>query len=798
MPDSPAFHMIACIGPVGRVRGSPPGRSHYRIPVCQVEYRALMRTLSIVCICRFRTYVLKSTCCIRSRQFLVGTLLVFLNATIAHATPGLATAYDEQVVPESYRIEVDGDPDVYQYHPELALTFGRGFSPNDLTERKLPCLKYETQKIDAGPVNAEIFFQLHYNRDSLNLSAELDYKVDVSILKNTATAGFDTELGFQHEHGMQRVIAVLRAEIDYGRWGLTPDIRLTDYAQGLIDSGKHAEFARTCGTRYVSEERRAVAIEVTVILSSMDTRTVADLAGEFKAGVPFKAPLKVSQKQKLAGALDVVSKLDHLTVNVRAVGGGDPEAYSDTIEATIEEKLRSSDPIDGIWKLIRGSLKQLDKGGAATVAYGVASMEHFGWKPDGIDPWTDWHEEELRRITMQYRDTLDDLVIARQIESGEHALNEMAGLPGIPRWWVREIVNSIVPMERQLEALARGHRACKESRDCDTSGTDYVPEHVLKKVADLRATCILKSDVAQIVNASSGYFPDGEASNSLFATGKRMVAIDDQLVFNWFVVPKSGFSIYVSRDELGDGGVLELVARRSIILGPLEIVADGGAGNRGDFGRDGESFQRRKNLRFFVGGEEDRVSGEGGGIGGDGGSGGSGGKITLNMGFVSCSGNNEIPSISQQIANVRVDVSGGRGGIGGRGGRGGDGKFAVCGAVGAGRPAGHGGDGGDGGAGGIGGAGGRVTLEFHGAIETVGVLSVMRNRVDTSGGMPGRGGVRGEYGSGGDGTWCPLGGKYGDGERGRFGQRGAWGIEGSRGDAFFYDGTVYRPIFRDG
>jgi hypothetical protein len=159
-----------------------------------------------------------------------------------------------------------GDPRTYHYAPAGILALGLGFSPNDLADKKRPCLVFAERPLDPGPPETSLTAIYVKNTNDLLYAANMDAKVEATYLSagGNAHLSLDTSYAFSDS----TVNVVLKARTNYGRCGLKDSVVLTDDAKKKLSDPK--EFVHVCGSRYVSMEQRASSANVPISVSRND------------------------------------------------------------------------------------------------------------------------------------------------------------------------------------------------------------------------------------------------------------------------------------------------------------------------------------------------------------------------------------------------------------------------------------------------------------------------------------------------------------------------------------------------
>ncbi|MGO4666540.1 hypothetical protein [Bosea sp. 2RAB26] len=386
--------------------------------------------------------------------------------TIGKANPRVVA---ENLLSKTYSADPSGDPQVYGYGENIALSLARGFDPRDVSKYKIPCIVDTKVKLDSGAVKSDLKITYVKNRDQLNFSMHVDAKADAAFLtaKGSAKYSFDTSYAFDSNS----ITVVMTGSSDYGRWGLGNDADLSATAKALLADG--ARFAETCGTRFVVAERRGASVSVVITLRSMSSELKASFESEF-GGSGGWGQLSASARTKFSTAFRYANAQSRAEVQVGATGGAGLSGLKAGVEAiNLDEK----DPLGQVFKSLSGFLDGFTEANASPVEYYVASMSLWGWDPNSIDPWTDAKERNLREIVATYRRAVVDQEIIQSLKNGSSLLLKIIDKKEVDRLISYENSNN-----QSVNDLADAHKKCKADLNtvaCDiprpvSLDTDYL------------------------------------------------------------------------------------------------------------------------------------------------------------------------------------------------------------------------------------------------------------------------------------------------------------------------------------
>lgn len=413
------------------------------------------------------------------------------------STPFVVRNFDPTEQRSGYN---SADPKYYAYHPRTGLALGRGFIPSDVTDVKLPCISSTAVHLDGGAVSTELKMSYVNKYSHAFQSLGLDTKVEASYLGTKANVGLT--LKTESQFSKSNIVVILTAKSDFGRWGIGADYRLTDSAQKLlVDSEK---FSDTCGSRYVAIERRGSSVSAIITLQFVSAEDKSSFDAEFSVSGGWGA-VSAKASAKLSTLLKRAASRDQINVEIFTTGGPGLGNLGEAIKELARSK---SDPLTAIQNALGAALSGFTPANAVPLEYTVASMEQFGWDPSGYGLYTDYHEESLRRIADEYRDTYKDIQIVKEMKEGTHILNKLLSL-----FVVDALVKHLKYAEDDLESLRQSHSKCKNELTvsyCEYRRTvDLLTENILEVLHPPRIDFIvpwLKSnpEIRLVLNAPKG------------------------------------------------------------------------------------------------------------------------------------------------------------------------------------------------------------------------------------------------------------------------------------------------------
>lgn len=304
----------------------------------------------------------------------------------------------------------------YRYFPDSKFGLGIGFSPNDLSDVKLPCIDFKERPLSAGAVRTKLTASYVANAQDVSNASNLDIRASAEFLGGSASEHFN--LNTSENFSEMSINVVVNAVTDYGQWGMapSPEPRLTERAQSLLKSNP-PEFARTCGTRYISMERRASAAGVLISISSVKhswkEAFMQEASGGYGAG-----GMSASASVKFSSELKTALEEHRVSFQVFSTGG---DGFGSLGEMCKGLTGKEDNPMDVIASGLDSFLKTFGKSNAAIYSFSASPMEYFGWDASRDLPWTDTKSQELLSIVDEYRRIGETIENAEQFTDPDSA-----------------------------------------------------------------------------------------------------------------------------------------------------------------------------------------------------------------------------------------------------------------------------------------------------------------------------------------------------------------------------------------
>ncbi len=349
---------------------------------------------------------------------------------------------------------VDPDPNSYSFYPTSVLSIGVGFSPNDLSRSKARCIDGTPEPLEPGALGTSFQANLVTNSEQLKQSMSIDTKVDASYLVFSGGGHFNFK-----DDGLftsDSATVVITATTEFGRIGYKKRPTISEDVKPLLHDGP--AFAKTCGTRYVSIERRGASVSAILTISSVHSEDkqaiIADMHASGGWG-PLSGKASADFQQELARA----ATSGRLNFQLVATGGPGFGPLGDVVVSLAT----NPQSLSAIEKALGDYIKQFTSDNSVPIGFDVGSMSDFGWDPDSVDLWNLQKEKQLRAIVKKYRH------IESLVESGQSILEGSdPRTPLLSQQQLKAVTDAVPVYESYLQTLAEAHKSCKERTDLKT------------------------------------------------------------------------------------------------------------------------------------------------------------------------------------------------------------------------------------------------------------------------------------------------------------------------------------------
>jgi hypothetical protein len=349
---------------------------------------------------------------------------------------------------------VDPDPNSYSFYPTSVLSIGVGFSPNDLSRAKAPCIDGKPEALEAGALGTAFQANLVTNSAQLKQSMSIDTKVDASYLAFSGGGHFN----FKDDSlfTSDSVTVVVTATTEFGRVGYKKRPKISDDVKALLQDGP--AFAKTCGTRYVAIERRGASVSAILTISSVHTEDKQTIVADMHASGGW-GPLSGKASTDFQQELTRAATSGRLNFQLVATGGPGFGPLGDVV-ASLTTNPQS---LSAIEKALGDYIKQFTSENSVPIGFEVGSMSDFGWDPNSVDLWNLQKEKQLRAIVKNYRHIESLVESGRSIVEGNDPRTSLLN----PKQ-LKAIIDALPMYESYMQTLAEAHKSCKEKTDLKT------------------------------------------------------------------------------------------------------------------------------------------------------------------------------------------------------------------------------------------------------------------------------------------------------------------------------------------
>lgn len=365
----------------------------------------------------------------------------------------------------------------HTYHPRTALALGKGYEEHDLLDPKRSFLEFKPLQLDTGSPSAEA--KLFYIRSYKGLmeTSKVDVDVEASYLGFSGSGGY--VLKKEASFSETSVTVILRAEADYGRWGVPSNAVMSAEAKALLDDS--FRFAERYGDRFVEIDQRGATIAVLLQLYSIDRSKKEKLETEVTAGGDWGA-FSASGSVKFESMMRKAAARDNLRIEARSTGGEGMSALGEALKAA---SLKREDAIATMKTAMAATLGTFNKSNASTMSYTTVSMERWGWSKFGKFPWSRAKYEAMRKLSEAFDQATDEIRILKDFRDQKGLHYNLAGADFIDADRQADIPDQISDLQAYVSKIEVAHRKLKNDPKYDAADAEVVPvSHVIEKWRD--------------------------------------------------------------------------------------------------------------------------------------------------------------------------------------------------------------------------------------------------------------------------------------------------------------------------
>ena len=355
--------------------------------------------------------------------------------------------------------DVQPDPDYYSFHPRSIMSLGVGFSPNDVSVPKLPCVQAQRGAFENGALSTSFSSVLVTNAEQLKSALGIDLKIDASFLGGSVGGQFNYSDSALFDE--KSVTLVVQATTEFGRIALQAPITLTDSAKALLATP--TKFANACGTRLVSVERRGASVSAIITIDSLSQGDKQSISAGLSASGGF-GPVSGSASAAFKTEMARAAQSGRLNIQVVATGGTGLGGLGKLLVALTT----NPDSLDKIQAGLGDYLSQFNADNSVPIGFHVLSMSDLGYDPADEDVWTINKERRLRQIAATYDEVSSIVDAGNGILGGSDIRSKMLSADTL------SAIRKAVPQyQTYLDNLAAAHKGCKADQTAD--GSHCVP-----------------------------------------------------------------------------------------------------------------------------------------------------------------------------------------------------------------------------------------------------------------------------------------------------------------------------------
>jgi len=257
----------------------------------------------------------------------------------------------------------------YNYHPSTPIYLGSGLNPIHPDQAFRNCLESDGIRKVSGSGAMNTYFSVNLIKSRKELFEQLQISASLSARSAFWSGSASANYFSEHRFHSDSLTWIIKGTTDYGSFALD-NPRLKSFAQQLLDSNKHEQFAKTCGLEFINQERRAVLIAAVFSMENVSQEQKKQLEVQFQAS--YNAPfLNADLKAKYANFFQDAARTSRISMTIYAVGGS-----GITTLAPLVSKL---DNLDNIQLIIQSYMAGMTEQQAVPLEYFTGSMTAFGW-----------------------------------------------------------------------------------------------------------------------------------------------------------------------------------------------------------------------------------------------------------------------------------------------------------------------------------------------------------------------------------------------------------------------------------
>lgn len=253
------------------------------------------------------------------------------------------------------------------------LRFAAGVDPTNPTEPFPYCFDYQERRVSGS--NAASSFRATIVQDRRQFLRELNVSASASGSYTFFSGNASTTIDERYAFTSDSLTWIVLFQSDLGRkevFGETPK----QFAQDLLDAGRHSEFSTRCGTELVIEEYRIVTVAAVFTLKNLSTEQRSSLAAKLNASATLTA-WSASASASYRSFVEEASQSSHINLEVVTVGGSGV--------ADLAPLFTDLGDLQQVSDILRSYASKINFDNAQATKFTTTSMKRYGWNGAALD-----------------------------------------------------------------------------------------------------------------------------------------------------------------------------------------------------------------------------------------------------------------------------------------------------------------------------------------------------------------------------------------------------------------------------
>lgn len=260
-----------------------------------------------------------------------------------------------------------------EYGFPTTLRLGAGLSAADPLESFPYCFDYKTRLVSGSASGGS--FRATVVRDRKQFLREMNVSASASgtyaFFSGSASGSVDERYSFDSD----TLIWMVQFQSDLGRMEIY-DETLKPFARDLINSKKHAEFARQCGTELVTQEHRRISVAAVYSMRNLTVEQKSAVEAKLDAGATASA-WSAKATASYRNFIDEASRASKINVEIVTVGGPGP--------ADLAPLFTDMGDLEQVSSILRSYAAKISFENAKATGYSTTKMIRYGWNGDSKD-----------------------------------------------------------------------------------------------------------------------------------------------------------------------------------------------------------------------------------------------------------------------------------------------------------------------------------------------------------------------------------------------------------------------------